>query len=82
MSSSTELNIAAIAKAVIDNVSQAVIGKRESITLILSALFSEGHVLIEDVPGVGKTAMAKTLARSFNSSYLSLIHISEPTRPY
>lgn len=69
MSSSTELNIAAIAKAVIDNVSQAVIGKRESITLILSALFSEGHVLIEDVPGVGKTAMAKTLARSFNSSY-------------
>ena len=44
-------------------------GKRDAIDLILVCLLSEGHLLIEDVPGVGKTTLAKALARSINGSF-------------
>jgi MoxR-like ATPase len=49
---------------IVDNVERAVAGKRESISLAVTALLAGGHVLIEDVPGVGKTLLAKSLARS------------------
>ncbi|MEW5724139.1 MAG: MoxR family ATPase [Thermodesulfobacteriota bacterium] len=57
------------AAAVIDNVEKVIVGKREVITLILVALLCEGHVILEDVPGVGKTMLAKSVARSLACAF-------------
>ncbi|MFK4759644.1 AAA family ATPase [Microbacterium sp. ZW T5_45] len=46
----------------VDNVDRAVQGKREVVSLVLSAMLAEGHVLLEDAPGTGKTSLAKALA--------------------
>jgi len=54
---------------VIANVEQVIIGKREVIELTLVALLCEGHILIEDVPGTGKTTLAKAIARSLGCSF-------------
>ncbi len=54
---------------VIDNVSKKVIGKGKELELVLATLFSEGHVLLEGVPGVAKTLMAKTIARSLGLDF-------------
>lgn len=51
------------------NVETVIQGKREVIELMLLALVSEGHVLIEDVPGVGKTQLAKSLAKSIEGAF-------------
>ncbi|HLH99257.1 MAG TPA: AAA family ATPase, partial [Acidimicrobiales bacterium] len=51
-------------ECIVDNVAQFVHGKDEAIRLALVCLLSEGHLLVEDVPGVGKTSLAKSLARS------------------
>jgi MoxR-like ATPase len=51
------------------NVSRVIVGKREEIELMLVAMLCEGHVLIEDVPGIGKTTLAKALARSLGCSF-------------
>lgn len=53
----------------IDNMEKIIIGKRSVIEHLLVALFSDGHVLIEDVPGVGKTQLVATLARSVNGVF-------------
>ena len=53
-----------LCKKIMDNISKVVVGKQVSIELLLVALFGDGHVLIEDVPGVGKTLLAKSLAKS------------------
>jgi MoxR-like ATPase len=50
-------------------VGRVIVGKGEVIDLLLIALFCEGHILLEDVPGIGKTTLAKTLARSINGSF-------------
>ncbi|MBI2168971.1 MAG: MoxR family ATPase [Actinobacteria bacterium] len=55
--------------ALVDNVSAVIRGKREPIELILVALLAQGHLLIEDVPGVGKTTLAKALARSISGTF-------------
>src|SRR5512135_2412461 len=52
-----------------DSIGQVIVGKEEAVTLLLVALLCEGHVLIEDVPGVGKTTLAKALARSLDLSF-------------
>jgi MoxR-like ATPase len=52
--------------AVIDNVAEVLQGKEEPTRLALVCLAAEGHLLLEDVPGVGKTSLAKALARSFD----------------
>ncbi len=54
---------------IVANVERAVAGKRESVSLAVVALLAGGHVLIEDVPGVGKTLLAKSLARSIGGEF-------------
>ncbi|HEV7759703.1 MAG TPA: AAA family ATPase, partial [Acidimicrobiales bacterium] len=54
---------------VVDNIERVIQGKREVIELILLCLISEGHLLLEDVPGVGKTSPAKSLATSLDASF-------------
>jgi len=51
------------------NVEKVIQGKRAVINQVLMCLFAEGHVLVEDVPGVGKTALAKSLARSIDCTF-------------
>ena len=51
------------------NVEQVIVGKRKAVELVLIALLCKGHVLLEDVPGTGKTTLAKTIARSIGCSF-------------
>ena len=57
------------AQAVQGNVAQVILGKANVTELLLVALLTEGHVLLEDVPGIGKTTLAKALARSLDCSF-------------
>jgi MoxR-like ATPase len=52
-----------------DNVGNVIVGKRREVELVMVALLCKGHVLIEDVPGVGKTVLAKAIATSIGSSF-------------
>jgi MoxR-like ATPase len=56
--------IASLAERVVENVERVIIGKRREVQMTLIALLCEGHLLIEDVPGVGKTMLARSIARS------------------
>ena len=60
------------AETVMDNVERVIVGKREAIELVLVALLCEGHVLIEDVPGTGKTMLARAVAASLGLSFKRL----------
>jgi len=60
---------AKVAEAIINNVEKVVIGKRGAIKLVLAGLLTEGHILIEDVPGVAKTMLARALAKSLGCSF-------------
>jgi MoxR-like ATPase len=55
--------------AVVDNVAKVISGKEDAIRLSLVCMMAEGHLLIEDVPGVGKTSLAKALAASIDGEY-------------
>lgn len=55
--------------AIVGNVARAIRGKDEAIRLVVLCLLSEGHLLLEDVPGVGKTTLAKALARSIDGTF-------------
>ncbi|NBI28567.1 MoxR family ATPase [Chengkuizengella sp. YPA3-1-1] len=54
---------------VIQNIEKVIIGKRDSIEKVLIAFISQGHVLIEDIPGVGKTMLVRALAKSIDCSF-------------
>lgn len=58
-----------IIKKIIDNVEKVIIGKTDAVYLSLVALFSRGHMLLEDVPGVGKTMLIRSLAKSIGGDF-------------
>lgn len=60
---------AEVFERLLDNVTRVVTGKRDVVHLALVALFAEGHLLIEDVPGVGKTLLARSIARSLGGTW-------------
>ncbi len=65
----TVVDVNQTAKRIIANVEKVIVGKRQKLILALVAWFSEGHILLEDVPGVAKTMLARALARSVGCSF-------------
>ncbi|HIB12803.1 MAG: AAA family ATPase [Chloroflexi bacterium] len=59
----------AVAQRIVDNVSKVIVGKRSVIEHALAALIAQGHILVEDVPGVGKTMLAKSLSISIGCNF-------------
>lgn len=59
----------AVAQRISENVERVIVGKSREVELALVAMLSQGHVLIEDVPGVGKTMLAKSLSRSIGCTF-------------
>ena len=57
------------ARVIIENVETVIVGKREAVELIVIGLLCGGHILIEDIPGVGKTMLARALARSLDCTF-------------
>ena len=66
---SNSSNVLSTAHDIQANVARVIVGKTETVELLLVALLVQGHVLIEDVPGLGKTTLAKALARSLGVSF-------------
>jgi MoxR-like ATPase len=63
------MDIQSAAASVRSNVARVIVGKDETVSLALVALLCEGHLLFEDVPGIGKTTLAKALAKSLGCSF-------------
>lgn len=56
-------------KKIRDNIGKVIVGREETVKLLLTAMLAEGHILLEDVPGTGKTKLAKSLAASFDGEF-------------
>jgi MoxR-like ATPase len=69
LSAEDAARFAANAEAIIDNVAGFIQGKREVISLAVTCLLAEGHLLLEDVPGVGKTSLARSIAATLGMSW-------------
>ena len=63
------MSVAGVAGRVRENIGKVIVGKEDVLELVMVALLCEGHVLIEDVPGIGKTTLAKAAARSLGCSF-------------
>jgi MoxR-like ATPase len=68
----TEASTAAELKALTDNIGRAVLGKPNVVNLVVTALLAAEHILLEDVPGVGKTLIGKALAKSISGKFTRL----------
>jgi len=64
-----EIDLKTFAERIANNVERVIVGKRETVDLAVIGLLAGGHMLIEDVPGVGKTMLARSLARSLGCSF-------------
>jgi MoxR-like ATPase len=62
-------NIKSFGEKLIENLEKVIVGKRQSVEMIVIGLLCQGHILIEDVPGVGKTVLARSLAKSLGCSF-------------
>src|SRR5260370_23571327 len=62
-------DVASLASKIVSNMEKVIIGKRPQLTLTLAAYLCEGHILLEDVPGVAKTMLARALARSVGCAF-------------
>ena len=62
-------NIASLSQKIKENIAKVIVGKDDQIELVLTALLSGGHVLLEDMPGTGKTTLAKSLAGSMDCGF-------------
>lgn len=62
-------DIKVFGERLVENLEQVIVGKRRSLDLVVVGLLCQGHILIEDVPGVGKTMLARSLAKSLDSSF-------------
>jgi MoxR-like ATPase len=65
----TALEVQAQSRQILDHLEQVIVGKRRELELVLIGLLCQGHVLIEDVPGVGKTILARSLAQSLSCTF-------------
>ncbi|MGQ9683484.1 MAG: AAA family ATPase [Anaerolineae bacterium] len=63
------MDMGVLAERVVANVERVILGKHHEVRLALTALLCQGHILIEDVPGVGKTVLAKSIARSIGGTF-------------
>jgi MoxR-like ATPase len=63
------VDVRGLANRLADNVERVIVGKHQEVQLTLVALLAQGHVLVEDVPGVGKTMLAKAIARSIGCTF-------------
>ncbi|MGH7980818.1 MAG: AAA family ATPase, partial [Limisphaerales bacterium] len=65
----TPAEVSQTARELMDNVEKVIVGKHEQIVLSVAILLAEGHLLIEDVPGVAKTMLARALAQSAGATF-------------
>src|SRR5512146_2052360 len=65
----TSIEVKPFVERVSDNLEKVIVGKKSTIDLIIIGLLCQGHLLIEDVPGVGKTMLARSLSRSLGCTF-------------
>ncbi len=62
-------DVQSIADRIVENIERVIVGKRSAVQLTVLGLLCQGHMLIEDVPGTGKTVLAKSIARSVGCEF-------------
>ena len=63
------MDVSAFTKEIVGNIEQVIVGKRPQLILAIASWLCEGHILLEDVPGVAKTMLARAMARSVGCSF-------------